>query len=427
MEELSNLRALDISRTSALRHIQSRTLSKLSSLEFLDMSWGANWGQTQLRPTQFELVCLESLTALYIHLDISRLASGSFEWIERLKRFNFLIGYPSNTNYYFYGSEYTEKRVTVFTLSLSGKYFGWLLNNASTLTFDNCQELEKFPESLGRNVCYNTLRSLTIGNYNGQFPSSNAGFCRIPNLELLKLRRVHHLESISQLTYTLGLEFSKLRTIEVAFCEKLKYLFSVGGSTSAFEHLASITLVQCEELEELFAYGSSSANPFPHPIVLNLRRVDLHDLAKLEHLSSENEPWNCLEELKVLGCEKVRKLPLTAESAKTIKQIIGERRWWRRLKWNDQDTKSSLLQRRLAGILFRILFGQSKGHRHGVLSYECCLSNDNGSPAIVLHLVKFNLLWSTSLTLDLIPFEEGFNTIKNEYDHNKEGLDRKIG
>ncbi|KAK2987295.1 hypothetical protein RJ640_000252 [Escallonia rubra] len=37
MEELSNLRALDISRTSALRHIQSGPLSKLSSLEFLDM------------------------------------------------------------------------------------------------------------------------------------------------------------------------------------------------------------------------------------------------------------------------------------------------------------------------------------------------------------------------------------------------------
>ncbi|KAK2981406.1 hypothetical protein RJ640_003441 [Escallonia rubra] len=408
IEELSNLRALDISHTYALRRIQSGTLSKLSSLEFLDMSRCGNWG-----PTRFaELASLQRLTALYVNLDISLLALGSFEWIEGLKRFNFYIGDRSKTKYSFYGSEYTEKRVTVFTLSLSGKYFGWLLNNVSTLTFDSCEELEKFPESLGRNVCYSTLRSLTIGNYNGQFPSSNAGFCQIPNLELLKVRRVHHLESISQLTYTLGLEFSKLRTIEVVFCEKLKYLFSVGGSTSALEHLASITLVQCEELEELFAYGSSSANPFPHPIFLNLRRVDLHDLAKLEHLSSENEPWNCLEELKVLGCEKVRKLPLTAESAKTIKQIIGERRWWRRLKWNDQDTKSSLLH---------------KGHRHGVLSYECCLRNDNGSPAIVLHLVKFNLLWSTSLTLDLIPFEEGFNTIKNEYDHNKEGLDRKIG
>ncbi|KAK3019570.1 hypothetical protein RJ639_003637 [Escallonia herrerae] len=314
MEQLINLRALDISHTYALRHIQPGIFSKLSSLEFLDMSWGANWEQTQLRPTQFELECLKRLTALYIHLDISRLASGSFEWIERLKRFNFLIGHPSNTNYYFYGSEYTKKRVTVFTLCLSGKYFGWLLNNVSTLTFDNCQELEKFPESLGRNVCYSTLRSLTIGNYNGQFRSSNAGFCQIPNLELLIVRRVHHLESISQLASTLGLEFSKLRTIEVVFCEKLKYLFSVEGSTSALEHLVRITLIQCEELEELFAYGSSSANPFPHPIVLNMRRVDLHDLPKLEYLSRENEPWNCLEELKVLGCEKVRKLPLTAES-----------------------------------------------------------------------------------------------------------------
>ncbi|KAK2981407.1 hypothetical protein RJ640_003442 [Escallonia rubra] len=340
MDELSNLRELDISYTSALRHIQSGTLSKLSSLEFLDMSWGANGRLTRYA----ELACLERLTALYIDLDISRLASGSFEWIERLKRFHFIIGDRSNATDSFYRSGYTEKRVTVLTLCLSGKYFGWLLNNVSTLTLYSCEELEKFPESLGSNVCYSALRSLTIAYYNGQFLSSNAGFCQIPNLELLELHRVHHLESISQLASTLGLEFSKLRKIEVLCCDKLKYLFSVGGSTSALEHLVTITLFGCEELEELFAYGNSGANPLPHPIVFNLRRVDLHRLPKLEHLSGENESWNCLEELEVSECEKVRKLPLTAESAKTIKHIVGEPEWWSRLKWNDQNTKSSLQQ-----------------------------------------------------------------------------------
>ncbi|KAK2965076.1 hypothetical protein RJ640_012550 [Escallonia rubra] len=312
MEELSNLRALDISFTPALRHIQSGTLSKLSSLEFLDMSCGARERLTRYA----ELACLERLTALYIDLDFSRLASGSFKWIERLKRFHFIIGDRSYGREYFYGSGYTEKRVTVLTLCLSGKYFGWLLNNVSALTFDSCEELEKFPESLGRNVCYSALRFLTISDYNGQFLSSNAGFCQIPNLELLKLRYVYHLESISQLASTLGLEFSKLRTIDVAVCEKLKYIFSVGGSTSALENLVSITLINCKELEKLFLYGTSSANPLPHPIVFNLRRVDLQYLPKLEHLSGENESWNCLEELKVLRCKKVRKLPLTAESAK---------------------------------------------------------------------------------------------------------------
>ncbi|KAK3021595.1 hypothetical protein RJ639_045228 [Escallonia herrerae] len=303
MEELSNLRALDISFTRALRHIQSGTLSKLSSLEFLDMSCGARERLTRY----VELAYLERLTALYIDLDFSRLASGSFEWIERLKRFHFIIGDRSYGREYFYGSGYTEKKVTVLTLCLSGKYFGWLLNNVSALTFDSCEELEKFPESLGSNVCYSALRFLTIAYYNGKFLSSNAGFCQIPNLELLELGCVHHLESISQLASTLGLEFSKLRTIKVRCCEKLKYLFSVGGSTSALENLVSITLIDCEELEELFAYGSSSANPLPHPIVFNLRRVDLQRLPKLEHLSGENESWNCLEELEIFWCEKVRK------------------------------------------------------------------------------------------------------------------------
>ncbi|KAK2965081.1 hypothetical protein RJ640_012555 [Escallonia rubra] len=303
MEELSNLRALDICYTDALRHIQSGTLSKLSSLEFLDMSWGARWGPTRIA----ELACLERLTALYIDLDISGLASGSFEWIERLKRFHFIIGDPfylNNTPYFKFESVYTEKRVTVVNLCLSGKHFGWLLNNVSTLNLFRCKELEKFPESLGSNICYSALRFLTIADYHGQFLSSNAGFFQIPNLEFLRLRSVHHLESISQLSSTLGLEFSKLRTIEVDSCEKLKYLFSVGGSASAMEHLVSITLLNCKELEELFAYGSSSANPLPYPIVFNLRRVALEDLPKLEHLSGENELWNCLEELKVSRCKK---------------------------------------------------------------------------------------------------------------------------
>ncbi|KAK2965101.1 hypothetical protein RJ640_012575, partial [Escallonia rubra] len=74
MEELSNLRALNISRTYALRHIQSGTLSKLSSLEFLDMSWGAKWGPTRIA----ELACLERLTTLYINLDISVLVPTLF-------------------------------------------------------------------------------------------------------------------------------------------------------------------------------------------------------------------------------------------------------------------------------------------------------------------------------------------------------------
>ncbi|KAK2968243.1 hypothetical protein RJ640_002092 [Escallonia rubra] len=111
-------------------------------------------------------------------------------------------------------------------------------------------------------------------------PESVAQCPEIPNLELLALHRIRHLESVAQLASPLGLECSELRKIEV---------FSVGGSASALEHLVSIGLFCCKELEELFAYGSSSANPLPHPVVFNLRSVSSVALPNLEHLSGEIE------------------------------------------------------------------------------------------------------------------------------------------
>ena len=51
----------------------------------------------------------------------------------------------------------------------------------------------------------------------------------------------------------------------------------------------------------------------------------------------------CLEQVEVLECDRLKRLPLTNQNAGTVKAIIGESEWWDALEWDDEETKSNLL------------------------------------------------------------------------------------
>ncbi|CAL5341803.1 unnamed protein product [Camellia sinensis] len=365
MENLTDLRLLDLSETHHLRHIPNGIISQLSCLETIDMTnsfymWGGKRPKEELETAPIdELGCLNQLISLYINLNSSYLAFEDLSWIKRLKRFHFVIGHADEK--LLVQQKYEEKMVNLGWVDFSGECY-WvkqLLENASNLTLDHCRELEEIPAGLANECyCFVGLKSLTITDYYGKFlPARESGddrFDLLPNLEELVLHEVWYLLSISQLARLLKLRLSTLKKISLSCCGRVKYLVS---SSATLENLEEVTVSSCRVFAELFENASSSQSSedlpehatssqtlVPSCIVPNLRIMKLKNLPHLTTLCGQLQSWQHLEILEVINCNQIKKLPFTTQNANAIKEIRGELQWWNDLEWDNKYTKSSLQQ-----------------------------------------------------------------------------------
>ncbi|THG02381.1 hypothetical protein TEA_030013 [Camellia sinensis var. sinensis] len=365
MENLTDLRLLDLSETHHLRHIPYGIISQLSRLETIDMTnsfykWGGKRPKEELEKAPIdELGCLNQLIALYINLNSSYLAFEDLSWIKRLKRFHFVIGHADEK--LLVQQKYEEKRVTLCRVDFFGECY-WvtqLLENASNLTLDYCQNLEEIPAGLANKCyCFIGLKSLTITDYHGDIlparESCDDQFDLLPNLQELVLNEVSSLRSISELAHLLELRLSKLRKISLSYCSSLEYLVSSSGT---LKNLEEVTVSYCRKFAELFENASSSESfedlpehatssqtLVPSCIVPNLRIMKLKNLPELTTLCGQHQSWQHLEILEVINCNQIKKLPFTTQNANAIEEIRGDLQWWNDLEWDEEDTKSSLQQ-----------------------------------------------------------------------------------
>ena len=354
MENLSNLRQLDLSHTRRLETIQTGIISRLSCLEFLDTTHSKfrfrMKGEEQDRQATFdELRYLDRL--LVLSITFKRIPCFRFEdlsCINRLRGFKIFMGpifkgptvYPIVTTY--------DKRVIISGLDLSQESIGQLWGIANYLVLENCSGLNKMLKDFVINSvgCFVGLKSLTVE----KSTSSNlqtVGECSahsdlLPNLEQLHLYALADLESISDLATPLGLRFGRLILIEVRDCYNMRYLLSCGDFIRTLPNLEVIKVSSCPVLDELFSYDSGQ-NMAPNPIVPNLQILELKDLPELKTLCRHEETWPCLEQVDVIVCHRLRRLPLTEQNVGAIKEIRGESQWWDALEWDEDKTKSSLL------------------------------------------------------------------------------------
>ncbi|KAL5823153.1 hypothetical protein ACOSQ3_021103 [Xanthoceras sorbifolium] len=106
--------------------------------------------------------------------------------------------------------------------------------------------------------------------------------------------------------------------------------------------LRFLYVMECESLEEIIAceFGSSEIEEDVE-IFSNLNEVYFRDLPKLKSICRRAMPFSCLRDITVDGCPSLKKLPFTAESAKSIKGIGGDGDWWDKLEWEDEAIKHS--------------------------------------------------------------------------------------
>ncbi|XP_075655382.1 disease resistance protein At4g27190-like isoform X2 [Castanea sativa] len=320
MEDLSNLRQLGLSHTRRLKTIQTGIISRLSCLEFLDTTRSKfrfrMKGEEQDGQATFdELRYLDRL--LILSITFKRIPCFRFEdlsWINRLRGFKIFMGttvYPIVTTY--------DKRVIISGLDLSQESIGQLWGIANYLVLENCSGLNKMLKDLVINSvgCFVGLKSLTVE----RSTSSNlrtVGECSahsdlLPNLEQLHLYALADLESISDLASLLGLRFDRLILIEVRDCYNMRCLLSCGDFICTLPNLEVIKI------------------------------LELKDLPELKTLCRHKETWPCLEQVDVIVCHRLRRLPLTEQNVGAIKEIRGESQWWDALEWDEDKTKSSLL------------------------------------------------------------------------------------
>nr|GLL17149.1 disease resistance protein At4g27190-like [Ipomoea trifida] len=117
-EKLTNLRRLDLSRTSKLRKVSSEKLSNLCNLEFLNMKGSAiKWGMRKVNDeyVPFEkLLCLNQLISFHIDLvDISHATAEHVSWLRRINSF-FVNVSPDHKRSY---GQYLPKAKIVFQIS----------------------------------------------------------------------------------------------------------------------------------------------------------------------------------------------------------------------------------------------------------------------------------------------------------------------
>ena len=345
---LSNLRQLDLSYTRKLKTIRAGIIFKLSCLEVLDVTNSSYQflvkGEEEGETTFEELIQLDGLLVLSIKLkSIPLLSSDDLPWINRLRRFQILIG---PTAYTFLTTH--DKSVAVSKIDFTQDSILQLWDISNSLLLKNCSNLNLMLDDLVINtdVGFIALKSLTIERctITKSCPVRGLAACfdLLPNLEELTLGHLNGIKSISELFGQLGLRFLKLKSIEVRDSSEMKYLLSCGDIIQALPNLEVIKVSFCWALEELFNYDSGQ-NMAPDPVVPKLRTLQLEDLFSLRTLGRHEEIWPCLEEVTVFRCNCLRRLPFTIQNTGTIKEIKGKSEWWDALLWDDDETKTSLL------------------------------------------------------------------------------------
>nr|CAD1832864.1 unnamed protein product [Ananas comosus var. bracteatus] len=174
---------------------------------------------------------------------------------------------------------------------------------------------------------------------------------RCPNFKFIFSSRgaAYSLESIwlSQLPGLKALHererfgMGQLKHIYLEFCARLEYVFP---PLWELHDLETINIRYCGDLTAIIKSNDDNnkdkrgAAP---KLLPKLRSIHLQELPKLQHIYKLNSCAPSLEEIKIVGCFNLKKLPLfgrsDARSMRAVK-ISCEKDWWDKLQWDGLES-----------------------------------------------------------------------------------------
>ncbi|XAR54678.1 hypothetical protein NMG60_11029918 [Bertholletia excelsa] len=296
---LTNLRHLDLQRTHYLRNIPREAISGLSQLRVLNLYY--SYGCWEFREceneNEFQLADLENLKLLTsIGITVTELTT-----LEKLSGFISLL----------------KCIQFLYITECEGLHYLKLPSDSS-----DAEKLRR----LSINCC-NDLKHLEIG------PA--AGKTWLSSLEVLALHSLPNMTQVWRNSSTQGC-LQSLRSISIWYCHKLKNISWI----SSLPKLETVYLFYCNEMEELIS-GEGVIEEEGSVAFPLLRTMSIRDLPKLRSISRKAMYFPFLERLAVIGCPKLKKLPLKTSNASTLATVYGEQKWVDNLEW-DEDAKSSI-------------------------------------------------------------------------------------
>ncbi|KAJ9190057.1 hypothetical protein P3X46_001291 [Hevea brasiliensis] len=135
-----------------------------------------------------------------------------------------------------------------------------------------------------------------------------------------------------------GGSFNSLRKVSLVSCSKLEDLTWL----TLAPNLEFLMVSRCFNMEEIICKGKLVEGNFNSFGKLEILR--LVSLPKLKSIYPIALPFQCLKEIVVDECPKLKKLPLNSNSAKEHRIVIqGWEGWWKNLEWENETTRNTFL------------------------------------------------------------------------------------
>ncbi|PIA50566.1 hypothetical protein AQUCO_01200031v1 [Aquilegia coerulea] len=150
-------------------------------------------------------------------------------------------------------------------------------------------------------------------------------------LQNLWVSKLSELKSLFRGVVQSG-SFTMLKHLYIECCPSLITVFS---SHLELKNLEVLKIKFCDKLESIFGEMVLGENTLPKLMTLILLK-----LPKLQSICGRVLP--SLKNLRVIGCSKIKRLPVSRNTTSPRVKITGEAIWWNDLEWEDETTKSHL-------------------------------------------------------------------------------------
>ncbi|KAL6334008.1 hypothetical protein AAG906_000059 [Vitis piasezkii] len=216
-----------------------------------------------------------------------------------------------------------------------------------------------FKRLLSSDKLRSCISSLCLKNFNG---SSSLNLTSLSNVKCLCDMSISNCGSLEDLEIDWAWEgmettesnylnskvsshnsFHSLSWLRVKRCSRLKDLTWLVFAPN----LKVLTIIDCDQMQEVIGTGKcgesaengENLNPF-----VRLQILELDDLPQLKSIFWKALPFIYLNTIHVRNCPLLKKLPLSANSAKGNRTVIaGHNKWWNEVEWEDEATQNVFL------------------------------------------------------------------------------------
>ncbi|KAK1575572.1 hypothetical protein Q3G72_006589 [Acer saccharum] len=212
-----------------------------------------------------------------------------------------------------------------------------------SLTLSTLGSVLKFKASSKLQCC---IKRLTIMcSELGPLDISSSTMKRMEHLDTLSIRDCH---SLTELKISFE-EQGRMQGSKSDCFHNLRYLHIENCSIKDLTWLRYATTLRylwvdnCPSLEEIIAddFGSSEIEE-NMDILSKIESINLVSLPSLKSICRRAVLFPCLQNLEVINCPSLRKLPFESGNARnSLKAIKGSKTWWDQLEWDDATTKDA--------------------------------------------------------------------------------------